>query len=290
MTGFGRGVAENDEIRVVIELRSVNHRFLDLSLRMGRHFRHAESAAAAVLRQRLGRGRVELFLEREELRPRGREVRTDTELAQAVLDGVRQLEGSLGITVPDEALAARILRQDGVLQIEELPLDVSIGEEVLLSALGHAIDALLSMRATEGERLRADLSGRAERIATLLAEVEGLASAAPVRVQERIRHRLAELVDEGVVDPERVAQEAALLADKADITEEITRLRAHLDQAAEMLAAGGVVGRRLDFLVQELNREVNTIGSKCQEVGMHALVIEMKSEVEKIREQVQNLE
>jgi len=288
MSGYGRAVRENAAFRVTIELRSVNHRFLDFSFKLPRVWMALEQEMSGVLRQRLGRGRVEVFARREQLGTSGTEAKIDVGLARSIQQEAAQLAEQLGI---EGALEVRdLLRMPGVVTASDVPVDVtSEGPEVLV-CLAEAVTALEAMRSAEGARLTSDLSARLVLVDGHVAAIEEEAAAVPAMILGRIKRRVDELLESLEVDPDRLAQEAALLADKAGVDEEITRLRAHTAAATDLLALNEPVGRRLDFLVQEMNREVNTIGSKSASTVISGRVVELKSEVERIREQVANLE
>ena len=288
MTGYGRGVDESPDLRVTIELRSVNHRFLDLSFKLPRVWMALESQMSGMIRERLGRGRVEVFARREQLGNSGSEARVDVGLARSITEEAVRLAEELRI---DGSLGVReLLRMPGVVTTCDVPVDVSNEGPSVLAALDRAIVALEEMRAAEGQRLAEDLTARLTAVENHIDIIEAEAAAVPEQIAVRIRRRVDELLEQLEVDPDRLAQEAAILADKAGVDEEITRLRSHLAAASDLLKKSDPVGRRLDFLVQEMNRETNTIGSKSASVVISGRVVELKSEVEKIREQVANLE
>lgn len=288
MSGYGCGTSENGDLRATIELRSVNHRFLDLSFKLPRVWMALESGMAASLRERLGRGRVEVFVRRELLGTSGSEASIDTALARSIhqesaaLAEELRIDGSLGVR--------ELLAMPGVLSTRDVPVDISSEGPVVLEALAQATEALEEMRGAEGARLIEDVAGRISLVHERIDTIEGEAAAVPAQILGRIQKRVGELLEQLEVDPERLAQEAALLADKAGIDEEITRLRAHVAAARDLLDLSEPVGRRLDFLVQEMNRETNTIGSKSASTVISGQVVELKSEIERIREQVANLE
>ena len=288
MSGYGRGVSETAGLRVTIELRSVNHRFLDLSFKLPRSWMALEQELAGALRGRLSRGRVEVFARREQLAGSGTEARVDLGLAQSIQREAGLLADRLEI---DGALrVSDLLRMPGVVTSCDLPVDVADERPLVLNCLSEAIDALEVMRRAEGLRLTADLASRMVAVAEHVSSIEAEAAAVPALILKRISRRVDELLESLEVDPDRLAQEAALLADKAGVDEEITRLRAHVAAATDLLALAEPVGRRLEFLIQEMNRETNTIGSKSASTLISGRVVELKSEIARIREQVANLE
>ena len=288
MTGFGRGERACDGARVTVELRSVNHRFLDVQVKGPRALLSLESAVVAGVRDRLERGRVDVYIRREDLAGGGGRARVDAALAGSILDAVRS--AAIGLGVHGELTLADLMSQPGVLTIEEAVVDADGEAPTVLAALADALDELLAMRASEGTRLRDDILGRLEVVEEDVARITERAQALPERFQTRLHKRLEALLADADVDPVRLAQEVAILADKAAIDEEITRLRSHVAQARELLVADGPAGRKLDFLVQEFHREANTIASKSADEAISRGALTLKSEIEKIREQVANLE
>ena len=288
MTGFGRGERSSDGVRVTVELRSVNHRFLDVQVKAPRALLSLEPHIVGAVRDRLERGRVDVYIRREALSGGGGQARVDAALAGSILAAARAAAVDLGIT--GDLSLADLLGQPGVLTIEEPTIDADGEAPILLDALSDALAELLTMRASEGARLTDDIAGR---LVTVEGHVEAIlerADVLPERLSTRLHKRLDALLVDADVDPARLAQEVAVLADKAAIDEEITRLRSHVDQARELLAAEGPAGRKLDFLVQEFHREANTISSKSADEAISRGALALKSEIEKIREQVANLE
>jgi len=288
MSGYGRGIDETEDLRVTIELRSVNHRFLDISFKLPRVWMAIESEMGGVLRSRLGRGRVEVFARREQLGSSGSVASIDAGLARSIQEQTTRLAEELRI---DGSLGVReLIAMPGVLTTRDVPVDVSSEGPQVLAALERAVSSLEEMRRAEGGRLVEDLSHRLGVVSSHVDAIESEAAAVPEQILGRIKRRVDELLGQLEVDPDRLAQEAALLADKAGVDEEITRLRSHVAAASDLFQQSEPVGRRLDFLVQEMNREINTIGSKSASTLISGRVVELKSEVERIREQVANLE
>lgn len=288
MTGFGSGRAETPTATVTLEIRSVNHRYCDVRV-------HAPPGLMALManlerevRARIRRGRIDVSVVLE--RANGIEVPVEVDVgrARALAEAYRRLAGALGVeaSTPLDWIAAApnvVMAGDGVPSMQEL-------EPVARRALDVALGELIRMRESEGVALAGELERRLSRVRAL---VDGIRARAPQAVGDRgqrLRERVNALLDEVAADEGRLAQEIALLADRADVTEEVDRLTSHVAQFRVQLNAPDVVGRRLDFLVQEMNREANTIGSKGQDAPMAHLVVELKTELERIREQVQNLE
>ncbi len=287
MTGFGAGHGASAGEELDVEVRSVNHKFCEVKVRAPRELAALELDAAKLVKDRLARGGVEVSLRRPgaatALAPRVDVARAES-YARAFAEIAARLGLAGGPTLSD------VIGADGVVRLEERAVDLDAAREALGAALGAALDALVAMRAREGEALGRDLHGRLARVEALVARVAELVPAALAAHEARMQERVAELARGVTVDPQRLAQEIAILADRTDVTEEITRLRSHVAQVRALLASGEPAGRKLDFLVQEMHREVNTIGSKSQSAEIAAAVVEMKAEVERMREQVQNVE
>lgn len=286
MTGFGFGEADLDTGRVVVEIRSLNHRFLDVRVRLPADLQDQASYLEQLARSELGRGRYDVGVRVEgntQARP------FSEERARGVYQALARLRDELA---PGTELPVSVLGQLSHL-ITASPSDTeSPVKAALASAMKGALEALMRMRATEGQTLRQELETRLERARAAAQRIAERAPEAITHQHQRLKERVSRLLgDTGVqLDPTRLAQEVALLADKSDITEELVRLESHFDQFASLLSDSQAVGRRLDFLLQEMARESNTIGAKSQDAGLSHLVVELKAEVERLREQVQNVE
>jgi uncharacterized protein (TIGR00255 family) len=283
MTGYGRGVATHGETRATVDARSVNHRFLDLKLRGG-IAPAIEEAISTKVRAAIDRGAVTIAIHLERAGAGG--TRIDADAAAAAHGTLAAVATRLGVAGPDLAL---VLAQPGVIVSGDDRDDEDV-QAAVIAALDAALTQLESMRRTEGAALAADLTARLGELDRLRVLLATLAAGLPQQVSKRLAERIKRLLDDATVDPARLAQEVAMLADRADITEELVRLASHLDQARAMIAKGGPAGRRLDFLVQEIGRELNTIGSKSALADLTAAVVEAKAMLEKVREQVQNVE
>jgi uncharacterized protein (TIGR00255 family) len=287
MTGFGAGHGASGGEALDAEIRSVNHKFCEVKARLPRELAALETEAVKQVRERLARGGVDVSIRRTGAAG-GLVPKVDLELAAAYARAYEELRARLGLaggpTVADVAAA------DGVLKLEERALDLGAAREALRAALSAALDGLVAMRAREGEALARDLEARLSAVEALVARAAALVPRSVEHLRARLAERIEELTRGVPLDPARLAQEAALLADRTDVTEEVTRLGSHLAQARALLRSGEPAGRKLDFLVQEMHREVNTIGSKSQSAEIAALVVSAKAEVERLREQVQNVE
>jgi uncharacterized protein (TIGR00255 family) len=293
MTGYGRGVAEQDGRRATVEVRAVNHRFLDLKLRGMALPPALEEQIAARVRASVERGAVTVSVHvaapQGEAASRGDSPRfaslIDPAAARRAYDQLAELAAHLGIAGPDLAL---VLAQPGVVISAEPASDES--DQRVVIALDAALAQLDGMRSAEGQALAAELRARLDELAALRASIAELAAAVPGQLARRLAERVRRLLEDAELDPGRLAQEAAVLADRADVTEELVRLASHLEQARALLAAPGTVGRRLDFLVQEIGRELNTIGSKSTSAEISSAIVDAKAVLEKVREQAQNVE
>jgi uncharacterized protein (TIGR00255 family) len=287
MTGFGagRGSAGGEELDV--EVRSVNHKFCEVKVRLPRELAALEMDAQKAVRERLARGGVDVTVRRSggaaPVAPR-----VDLALAEAYARAFSELQARLAL--PGTITMADVAGAEGVVRLDERALDQEAAREALRVALAAALDALISMRAREGEALARDVSGRLDTVEALVARAAALVPQAVEHHRARLSERIEELTRGIALDPARLAQEVALFADRTDVTEEVTRLRSHVAQARALLATAEPAGRKLDFLVQEMHREVNTIGSKSQSAEIAGIVVAAKAEVERMREQVQNVE
>ena len=287
MTGYGRCHIEEDGREMTVEVKSVNHRFLDISYRLSRTLSFLDDAVRKGVGARLARGHVDVFVSYANHRQDAKEVRVDPLLAVAYRDALAQLAAAVGLdaSVPLSDYA----RLPDVLTVQEKEEDQQAVRELFERALCGALDSLIDMREQEGERMRADIL---EKIANIAAIREKVADRAPLVVAEyrdKLHQRIAALT-EGEIDEARLITEVAIFADRAAIDEELVRLRSHIAAIRETVELAEPVGRKLDFLVQELNREVNTIGSKASDTMIAQAVVSAKGEIEKLREQVQNVE
>jgi len=288
MTGYGKGSASGDGREITVELKSVNHRYLDVGMRLPRHLSFLEDGIRTGLAARLSRGHIDVFVNYRNLRSDARSVEIDVPLLGAFVAAAKKANEALGL--PDDLSLTAALRLPDVSNVREADEDMEAVAQLMQTALDGAIDALLVMRLQEGERMKAYLSACAD---TVLSLTEKIAVRAPIVVEEyktKLSERIQSLLNGVEIDRARLATEVALFADKASIDEEISRLHSHLTPMRLLLDAEEPSGRKLDFVVQEMNREFNTIGSKANDGELTTLVLTGKAEIEKIREQVQNIE
>jgi uncharacterized protein (TIGR00255 family) len=290
MTGFGRAEVAGERFTITVEARSVNHRHLDVALRLPAALASLELDARRLVQSRLERGRVEVAVQ---LAPAGgqpaQDVRVDAALASRYAEQARALARALGLA--DQPSLAWVLERPGVVRVEDAaPAEAAALRPLVEQALGDALDALVARRATEGLALASELRGLLIELRTAVAAMAARAPQAAARRGERLRERLRTMLGEIPLDETRILTEVAAWAQKTDVTEELARLRAHLDEFTVMLDKGGPVGRQFDFLIQELNREVNTVGAKADDLELSQAALAAKGILEKMREQVQNLE
>jgi uncharacterized protein (TIGR00255 family) len=288
MTGFGAGRGEAGGETVSVELRTVNAKFCEVKARLPRELASLELELVKTIKARISRGAVDVFVRRETGSVRGPVPRADLALAAAYAKAFRDLKDSLGLA--GEPTVQDLAGLDGVISLGEEAPDLQSAASALQRAVAAAIEALDVMRRREGEALARDLAARLEKLESGAREVTRLAPLQVEAVRERLAARIAELTRGVPLDPSRLAQEVALFADRTDVAEELTRLGSHVNQARGLIRSEAPAGRKLEFLVQELNREINTIGSKSQQAAIATAVVELKAELERIREQVQNVE
>ncbi len=291
MTGYGKGAAAESGYEVTAELKTVNHRFLDVACRLPKKLSFLDDVVRGVLQRRIRRGHVDVFLNVKREGASDVTVRVDQDLAKAYLRAAAEL-GELsvpGAVVPREVGLSALLALDGVLAVEDAGYDEDLVRRLAEDALNGACDRLKEMRTAEGRRLCEDLTFHLDAVEALRREILLRAPEVPAEYRRRLHERIQTLLDDAV-DPTLIAQEVAIFADRCAIDEELSRLESHISQFRTYMGAQGEVGKKLDFLTQEMNREANTIGSKANDAKIAQLVVELKSEIEKIREQVQNVE
>ena len=288
MTGYGRAVETVSGREFTVELRSVNNRYLDCSVRLPRLLSFAEDAVKQAVKASVSRGKVDVFIS----------LRTETEedvvvnLNRGVLEGyltaMRQMVTEFG--VQDDISVSTVSRLPEVFAVEKKEVDEDQLLSDLLQVVGKALEGYDAMRTREGAALDADLRSRGETILSLVSQVEQGNGQTVIDYRTRLENKLREVLENTAIDESRILTEAAIFADKVAVDEETVRLRSHLQQMNSMLSGGGAIGRKLDFLLQEMNREANTIGSRCTDVKLARIVVDIKAELEKIREQTQNIE
>ena len=288
MTGYGRAVATVNGREFTVELRSVNNRYLDCTVKLPRALSFAEDAVKQAVKASVSRGKVDVFVSMKS------EMADDTTITlnKAVLEGyltaMRQMVSEF--EVRDDISVSTVSRLPEVFSVEKPQVDEEQLQKDLMEVVSQALSGYDAMRCTEGQALDADLRSRGNTILELVSQVEQGNVQTVIDYRARLEAKLREVLASTNIDESRILTEAAIFADKVAVDEETVRLRSHLAQMNEMLTTGGAVGRKLDFLLQEMNREANTIGSKCTDVRLARIVVDIKAELEKIREQTQNIE
>ena len=290
MTGYGRGETQRDGLQLTVELRAVNNRYLDCTVKLPRAYIFAEDALKKRVQEQVGRGKVDIFVTMTQTAGDDQKVTVNEPLAREYIAALKTIwalgEGSL----KDENYPSTVARFPDVLTVDKREEDSEAVKAQLLETLSLALADFNAMREREGDKLRADILSRAGTIEGLVAQVESRSPETVNAYRQKLEAKLREVLENKQLDDSRILTEAAIFADKVAVDEETVRLRSHIGQLRELLDKGGSIGRKLDFLIQEFNREANTIGSKCTDLNVTKVVVDMKAEIEKIREQVQNIE
>lgn len=289
MTGFGRGEYENEKFSITVEMKSVNHRYNDIIVKMPKKLFKFEEYIKSQIKKHISRGRVEVYINFDESKSDNFKVNPNYAILDEYYRAYSEIKEKYEIR-SDISLSMLTKHQDAL----EIEFEESSEEEiqfVIDESIKLAIQDLVQMRTIEGEKLKEDVIMRVNTINEIVSEIEKLSPEILLAHKKKMIDRINEIKEEGIeFEEQRLAQEVAIFADKTNITEEIVRLKSHFKQVETIISEGGNVGRKLDFLVQELNREVNTIGSKSPDIDISNYVVDMKSEIEKIREQIQNFE
>ena len=288
MTGYGRCVEMLNGREFTVEIRSVNNRYLDCSVRLPRILSFGEDAVKQAVKASVSRGKVDVFITVRSEAGDEVQVSINKTVLEGYLNAMRQMVNEFGVA--DDISVSTVSRLPDVFVVEKPQVDEEQLLADLLSVVGKALANYDAMRTAEGEALDRDLRSRGETILGLVSQVEAGNGQTVIDYRTRLEAKLREVLENTSIDESRILTEAAIFADKVAVNEETVRLRSHLKQMNTMLTTGGAVGRKLDFLLQEMNREANTIGSKCTDVNLARIVVDIKAELEKIREQTQNIE
>lgn len=288
MTGYGRGQETVNGLSIVVEIRSVNHRYYEYSSRLPRAYGFLDDKLKNYLQQRISRGKVDVFVQIDALETAGSEVVVNYALAESYLHALQEMASRYDIR--EDVSVTNLSRYPDVLTVRQVALDEDAVWDAVRQVTDQALDRFVAMREQEGARMREDVLSRADTILNAVAAVEARSPQTVKEHMEKVTARMRELLDGAAVDEARLLTEAAIYADKVAVAEETVRLRSHIDQLHQLLDSGEAIGRKLDFLVQEMNRETNTIGSKCSDLELTRIVVDVKAEIEKIREQIQNIE
>ena len=288
MTGYGRGQEVLNGLSVTVEIKSVNHRFFEYSCRLPRVYGFIDDKLKNYLQQRISRGKVDVFVQIDALESAGSEVLVNEGLAENYLTALRDMAQKYGLR--EDVSVTTLSRYPDVLTVRQVAVEEDTVWDAVRKVTDIALEQFVAMREREGARLREDVLSRGQ---TILSAVSVIEERSPQTVREhmaKVETRMRELLDGAAVDEGRLLTEAAIFADKIAVAEETVRLRSHIEQLGVLLSGDEAVGRKLDFLVQEINRETNTIGSKCSDLELTRIVVDVKAEIEKIREQIQNIE
>lgn len=289
MTGYGKAVATRDNRELTVELKSVNHRFLDISTKMPRMFLAHEDLIRNLLQRGVARGHIDIYVNYRLIEASDKVVSVDSALAEGYVNASNSLKAQFP-SLRDDFTISSLMRCGDVLSLQQTEDDDNILREMLSQAVSQAIVNLNAMRSAEGEKLRADLLAKIDAVEKLLERVKAIAPTVVSAYREKLRARVQTALSDIAIDESKLANEVCFFSDKSCIDEEITRLSTHIAHAREILSANEPAGRKLDFLVQEFNRETNTICSKSVNVELTNVALDMKNEIEKMREQIQNIE
>ena len=288
MTGYGRAVQTANGREFTVEVRSVNNRYLDCNVKLPRMVSFAEDAVKQAVKNAISRGKVDVYITIKSEAETDTKITLNAAIVEGYLSAMRQMVDSYGVR--DDISVSTLSRLPEVFTVEKPEVDEEQLKNDLLQAVSVALESYNAFREAEGAALDADLRSRGNTILELVAQVEAGNGQTVIDYRTKLYNKLKEVLANTAIDESRILTEAAIFADKVAVDEETVRLRSHLEQMNNMLTAGGALGRKLDFLLQEMNREANTIGSKCTDVRLARIVVDIKAELEKIREQTQNIE
>ena len=288
MTGYGRAVETVNGREFTVELRSVNNRYLDCAVKLPRALSFAEDAVKQAVKGAISRGKVDVFISLRSESAQDVKITLNAPVVEGYIAAMRQMARDYGIR--EDISVGLLSRMPDVFTVDKPEVDEEQLLSDLLSVVNKALERYDAMRTAEGKALEYDLRSRGETILSLVEQVEAGSGQTVADYRTRLENKLKEVLANTAIDESRILTEAAIFADKVAVDEETVRLRSHLDQMNNMLTTGGAIGRKLDFLLQEMNRESNTIGSKCSDVRLARIVVDIKAELEKIREQTQNIE
>lgn len=288
MTGYGSAKGTVEGIEITVELKSVNNKFLDTSVRLPRSFIFAEETIKSAVQSHISRGKVDVFITVDSTMADDMVVRVNEPLLRGYIDAIKSISDGFGLS--GDMTAMNVSRFPDVLSVEKKELNAEAVAEGIRAIAEQALCDFDAMRIREGQKLHEDVLSKLSTIDKLVGKVEDTAPQTVAAYRERLLQKMNEVLGSAGVDESRIIAEAAIFADKVATDEETVRLRSHMEQLKLMLDSGSPIGRKIDFLIQEFNREANTIGSKCQNKDISYVVVELKSEIEKIREQIQNIE
>lgn len=288
MTGFGRAEQIIGGRDILVEIRSVNHRYYEFSARVPRAYGYLEEKLKSYINGRISRGKVEVSVTIANVEGKDALVEVNKTIAKGYVDALRAANAELGLT--DDLTLSQLIRLPDIFTVRKTADDEEVIWNDVKIVAEEAASRFVSMRETEGQKMKEDVLERLDLISRMVSEVERLSPISAENYRSKLYSRLCEVLSDKNIDEQRLVTEAAIFADKTAVAEETVRLKSHIRQLSDMLGSDEPVGRKLDFLIQEFNREANTIGSKAQDIAITKLVVDLKSEIEKIREQIQNIE
>ncbi|MCI7097497.1 MAG: YicC family protein [Lachnospiraceae bacterium] len=288
MTGFGRGEMADERMKITVEMKSVNHRYLDLGIKMPRKLNAYEASVRSILKEYIQRGKVDVFVSCEEFADGSISLKYNRALAREYMDICRRMQEEFDLR--QDAGVSMLARFPEVITVEQITEDDETVEKLLTGALRQACEGFVAVREKEGEQLKADLCAKLDHMLELVQKVEERSPQVVQEYRQKLTDKVRELLVDTSIDESRILTEVTIFSDKICVDEETVRLAAHIRNMKDYLQKGGAVGRKLDFIAQEMNREANTTLSKCNDLETSGIAIELKTEIEKVREQIQNIE
>ncbi len=288
MTGYGRSENQFNGFDVTVEIKSVNHRYFETNIKTPRGYSFLEEKVVSYLKERIARGKVEVYISLCENASNSLEMVVDTDFAESYINSLKQL--AKRFKVKNDISVMRLAQNSDIVSFKKKSIDEEVITEAVLSVLEEATNKFYDMRKTEGEKLKCDICSRADEIIKKVQFIEERTPQSVKAYRERLEQKIKDLLGDAQIDEQRIVTETAIMADKVAVDEETVRLRSHIEQLKVLLEKDEPIGRKLDFIVQEMNREANTTGSKASDIEITNTVVDIKSEIEKIREQIQNIE
>lgn len=288
MTGYGRTQKILNGRDILVEIRSVNHRYYEYSSRVPRTYSYIDEKLKVLLKQKVSRGKIDVNVSINNIEGRDTEIAINKGVAEGYINALRSVAEELNLE--DDIKLSKLIKLPDIFNVQKTPDDEEQVWNDVAEVAGEAIDKFVAMREKEGEKLRTDVLEKTALILEMVGKVEELSPQTTENYRKRLYQKISELLESKDIDNQRILTETAVFAEKIAVDEETVRLRSHISQLTDLLDTGDAIGRKLDFIVQEMNREVNTIGSKAQDLNITKLVVDMKAELEKIREQIQNIE
>lgn len=288
MTGFGRCLESVDGKTIVVEIKSVNHRYFEFSSRVPRSCGYLDEKLKSFIQVKVSRGKIDVGVSIQSDGVSDEKIEVNSEVAKGYITALRSANEELGLE--DDLTLSRIMRLPDIFDVKKIEEDEETVWNEVRSVAEKALERFIAMRETEGVKMRDDILSRLDYITELVEKIEKKSPETTEKYRKKLFDKISEILNDTNVDEQRILTEAAIFSEKTAVDEETVRLRSHINQCREMLSMNEAVGRKLDFLIQEFNREANTIGSKCQDIEITKVVVDLKSEIEKIREQVQNIE